>query len=87
MTRPASGCGWPKQDVDRILGNQALFQIPDVQKYGGPSPSVIWRARRAGLIEVLQVGGGTRLSRATVKRILLEGLPPVTFVYGKQGAA
>ena len=33
-------------EIDRILGDHALFPIPDVQKYGGPSPPVIWRRER-----------------------------------------
>jgi hypothetical protein len=68
-------------ELDRILGDRALFDITDPQKFGGPSPPVIYRARRAGMIELVDVGGRTKISRATLKRILLEGLGRVAFYY------
>jgi hypothetical protein len=70
-------------EIDRLLGDRALFNITDLQKFGGPSSPVLYRARRAGMIELVDVGGRTKISRATVKRILLEGLGRITFIYGK----
>jgi hypothetical protein len=71
------------EDIDRILGDCALFPL-DLRPYGGPSPPTLYRARRAGMIETVTSGNRTRLTRATAKRILLEGLAPVRFFYGKQ---
>jgi hypothetical protein len=68
-------------EIDRILGDQALFDIDDPQKFGGPSPPVLYRARRAGMIETVPSGGRTKLSRATMKSLLLEGLGRVDFYY------
>jgi hypothetical protein len=68
-------------EIDRILGDRALFDVTDPQKFGGPSPPVIYRARRAGMIELVDVGGRTKLSRATMKRLLLKGLGRVDFYY------
>jgi hypothetical protein len=68
-------------EIDRVLGDRALFDVTDPQKFGGPSPPVIYRARRAGMIELVDVGGRTKISRATMKRLLLEGLGRVDFYY------
>jgi hypothetical protein len=70
-----------EEEIDRILGGRALFDIDDPQKFGGPSPPVLYRARRAGMIEMIEVGGRTKLSRATMKRLLLKGLGRVDFYY------
>ena len=68
-------------EIDRLLGDRALFDITDAKMFGGPSPPVIFRARRAGMIELVEVGGRTKISRATMKRLLLEGLGRVDFYY------
>ena len=68
-------------EIDRLIGDRALFDIDEPQKFGGPSPPVIYRARRAGMIELVDVGGRTKISRATMKRLLLEGLGRVDFYY------
>jgi hypothetical protein len=70
-----------EQEIDRLLGDRALFDVDDPQKFGGPSPPVIYRARRAGMIELVDVGGRTKISRATMKRLLLKGLGRVDFYY------
>ena len=44
---------------------------------------VIFRARRAGMLELVDVGGRTKISRATMKRLLLKGLGAGSFYYGK----
>jgi hypothetical protein len=61
-------------DIDRLLGKKALFNMRELKPLGGPSSPTLYRARRAGIIETVQNGGRTTLTRATVKRILLEGL-------------
>jgi hypothetical protein len=73
-------------DVDRILGDKLLFEIKDPQKYGGPSPPTIYRAARAGKVELVKNGESTRLTRATMKRLLIAGIGPVPFTYGKKRA-
>ena len=70
-----------EEEIDRLLGDLALFDIPDAKKFGGPSPPVIFRARHAGMIELVDVGGRTKISRATMKRLLLKGLGRVDFYY------
>ena len=50
---------------------------------GGPSAQMLHRARRAGMITFVKSGASSGISRATVKRIFLEGLGPISFLYGK----
>jgi hypothetical protein len=61
-------------DIDRLLGNKLLFDMTAPKSFGGPSPATLYRAVRANIIQVVRNGGRTRLSRATMKRILLEGV-------------
>jgi hypothetical protein len=70
-----------EEEIDRLLGDLALFDIADAKKFGGPSVPVIFRARRAGMIELVDVGGRTKISRATMKRLLIKGLGRVDFYY------
>ena len=70
-----------EEEIDRLLGDRALFDVGDPQKFGGPSPQVLYRARRAGMIETVEMGGLTKLSRATMKRLLLKGLARVPLYY------
>jgi hypothetical protein len=72
-----------EEEIDRLLGDRILFDITDPQKFGGPSPPVLYRAWRGGMIELLRIGGRTKLTRVTMKRILLEGLGRVNFYYAK----
>ena len=76
-----------EEEIDRLLGDQLLFDVTDPQRFGGPSVPVIHRAERAGLIELVRTGGRTKVSRATMKLIMMKGLPRIPFLYGKQGAA
>jgi hypothetical protein len=71
-------------DVDRLLGDKALFKLWELQPLGGPSRPTLHRAARAGMIEVIKNGTRSSLTRATAKQILLKGLGPVPFLYGKQ---
>jgi hypothetical protein len=73
-------------EIDALLGPLALIHITAVQKYGGPSPPTIYRAEKAGLIELVRNGQRTSLTRAALKAILLDGLGPVQFLYGQQAA-
>jgi hypothetical protein len=74
-------------EVDSLLGKKALFRLNELQPMGGPSEPTLWRARREGLIEFVRNGKINSLTRATAKRILLYGIGPVSFLYGKKGAA
>ena len=73
-------------EVDRLLGNLALVKLSALQSMGGPSQPTLYRAQREGLIKFVKNGKNNALTRATAKRILLEGLGEVSFVYGKQAA-
>ena len=74
-------------EIDQLLGKKALFRLNELQPMGGPSEPTLWRAWREGLIELVRNGKINTLTRATTKRILLEGLGPVSFLYGKKGEA
>jgi hypothetical protein len=71
-------------EVDRLLGNLALVKLSALQPLGGPSLPTLYRAQREGLIKIVKNGRNNAITRATAKRILLEGLREVSFVYGKQ---
>jgi hypothetical protein len=71
-------------EVDRLLGDRALIKLDDLLPMGGPSRPTLHRAAHDGLIRLIKVGKSSAITRATAKRILLEGLPPITFTYGKQ---
>jgi hypothetical protein len=74
-------------EVDRLLGKKALFRLSELQPMGGPSEPTLWRAWREGLIEFVRNGKVNSLTRATTKHILLCGIGPVSFLYGKKGEA
>jgi hypothetical protein len=73
-------------EVDRLLGNLALVKLSALKPMGGPSEPTLYRARREGKIKFVKNGKNNALTRATAKRILLEGLGEVSFKYGKQAA-
>jgi hypothetical protein len=64
-------------DLDRLLGDKLLFNLGAPQALGGPSKPSIYRARKAGLIEFVKNGNRSMLTRATMKKILIEGLGPI----------
>jgi hypothetical protein len=61
-------------EIDRLLGDKLLFDMKAPQAFGGPSPATLYRAVRANLFPVVRNGGRTRLTRVTMKKILLEGV-------------
>jgi hypothetical protein len=61
-------------DLDRLLGDKLLFDLKAPQRLGGPSKPSIYRARGAGLVEFVKNGNRSMLTRATMKKILREGL-------------
>jgi hypothetical protein len=69
-------------EVDRLLGNLALVKLGAMQGLGGPSSPTLYRAAKAGLIEIVRNGRSAALRRGTAKQILLEGLPKIDFKYG-----
>jgi hypothetical protein len=75
-----------EDEVERLLGKRALFTMAEIHEMGGPSPQLLHRARRAGMITFVKNGARSDLTRATTKRILLKGLGPISFLYGKGGA-
>ena len=86
MQKPAGKPKSPKEEeLDALLGPKALFKMSEVTEWGGPSVPTLQRARRQGLLEVVKNGASTDLPRAEVKRIFLEGLGPISFLYGKGG--
>jgi hypothetical protein len=86
MRKPAVQPRSPKEEeLDRLLGPKALFKMSEVTAMGAPSVPTQQRARRQGLLKVVKNGASTDLPRAEVKRIFLEGLGPISFLYGKEG--
>jgi hypothetical protein len=61
-------------DLDRLLGEKLLFDLKAPQRLGGPSKPSIYRARGAGLVEFVKNGNRSMLTRATMNKILREGL-------------
>jgi hypothetical protein len=74
-------------EVDRLLGDKALIKLDALQPLGGPSRPTLQRAAKAGMIELVHNGSSSNMTRATAKHILLRGLGPIPFLYGKQGMA
>jgi hypothetical protein len=74
-------------ELDLLLGGKANFTVKEVQGLGGPSPQTLYRARQAGLIEFVKNGVSNTLTRGTTKHILLRGLGPIPFTYGRQAAS
>jgi hypothetical protein len=72
---PSTGLG--DDDLDRILGDRMLFDLRAPHTFGGPSSPTLYRALRAGLLPVVKNGNRTMLTRATMKKILTEGLGPI----------
>jgi hypothetical protein len=61
-------------DLERRLGDKLLFDLKAPQTLGGPSRPTLYRARDAGIIEFVKNGNRSLLTRATMKKILREGL-------------
>ena len=61
-------------ELDRILGDRLLFDLPEPQKYGGPSVPTLYRMRQDGLIDFVKSGCRSKLSRPTMKRLLGKGV-------------
>lgn len=61
-------------ELDRILGNKLLFDLPEPQRLGGPSVPSLYRMRRDGLIDFVKSGCRSKLSRQTMKRLLGKGV-------------
>ena len=75
-----------EEEVERLLGERALFKMREVTVLGGPSVPTLQRAVREGKIRVVKNGASADLTRATVKLILTKGVGPISFLYGKGGA-
>jgi hypothetical protein len=61
-------------ELDRILGNRLLFDLPEPQRHGGPSVPTLYRMRRDGLINFVKSGCRSKLNRPTMKRLLGKGV-------------
>ena len=61
-------------ELDRILGDRLLFDLPEPQKYGGPSVPTLYRMRQDGLIDFVKSGCRSKLNRPTMKRLLGKGV-------------
>ena len=72
-------------EVERLLGERAIIKLDALQPMGGPSRPTMQRAAACGMIKLIHNGSSSGISRATAKHILLHGLGPIPFVYGKQG--
>ena len=65
-------------DLDRLLGDKMLFDLRSRRRYGGPSRAdALSSQARTAFIEVVKNGNRSMLTRATMKKILTEGLGPI----------
>ena len=74
-----------EEELDRLFGKKAAFKMAEIEEMGGPSVQMQHRARRQGLLKVVKNGANSDIPRAEAKRIFLEGLGPISFLYGKGG--
>jgi excisionase family DNA binding protein len=63
-------------DLDRILGDDALFLLNEASKRLRLSMPTIYRAMRLGRIPFVMVGSRRAITRPVMKRLLREGIPP-----------
>jgi excisionase family DNA binding protein len=65
-------------DLDRILGDDALFLLHEARKKLRLSMPTLYRAMRLGRIPFVMVGSRRAITRPVMKRLLREGIPPFT---------
>jgi hypothetical protein len=61
-------------DLDRILGDHALFKLNEVSKKLRISMPTLYRAMRSGRVPYVMNGGRRALTRPVMKRLLREGV-------------
>jgi excisionase family DNA binding protein len=72
-------------DLDRILGDDALFMLKEACKRLRISMPSIYRGMRAGRIPYVLVGSRRAITRPVMKRLLRNGVGP--FSRGKKPTA
>ena len=72
-----------EEETDHVLGPKLLFSFDEIHEMGGPTRQTLTRAANEKLFEVVRNGASVRVTRATAKQILLKGLGPISFLYGK----
>jgi excisionase family DNA binding protein len=61
-------------DLDRILGDDALFRLNEVSRKLRISMPTLYRGMRMGRIPFVRVGSRRALTRPVLKRLLREGM-------------
>jgi hypothetical protein len=61
-------------DLDRILGDTALFMLNEAQPKLRISMPTLYRAMRAGRVPYVWVGSRRAITRPVMKRLLREGI-------------
>jgi hypothetical protein len=61
-------------DLDRILGDTALFKVRDSARILRMSEPTLYRAMRLGRIEYVWLGGRRAITRKTMRRLLQNGV-------------
>jgi hypothetical protein len=61
-------------DLDRILGDTALFMLSEARPKLRVSMPTLYRAMRAGRIPYVWVGSRRAITRPVMKRLLREGI-------------
>jgi hypothetical protein len=65
-------------DLDRILGDHALFMLNEVSKKLRISMPTLYRAMRSGRVPYVMNGSRRALTRPVMKRLLREGVGQLT---------
>jgi hypothetical protein len=65
-------------DLDRLLGDNALFMLNEARGKLRVSMPTLYRAMRAGRVPYVMNGSRRALTRPVMKRLLREGLGPIT---------
>jgi hypothetical protein len=64
-------------DLDRILGDDAVFMLDEVSRKLHLSVPTLYRGMQLGIIPYVKIASRRALTRATMKRLLTEGVPPI----------
>jgi hypothetical protein len=67
-----------EEDLNRILGDKALFKLNEVSRTLRVSMPTLYRGMRTGRIPFVWVGSRRALTRPVLKRLLREGIGPIS---------
>jgi excisionase family DNA binding protein len=74
----ASGPDEETSDFDLVLGSNGLFRLAEVAQALRVSIPTLYRAMRAGRVPYVMNGSRRALTRPVMKRLLREGIGPIS---------